>query len=67
MGAMILPGDRVFISEDRLVAFDTRLGKIIAPIERVLGAVLLGTSTAQQIQFYRETAVGLGLGGVGGF
>jgi polysaccharide export outer membrane protein len=38
----ILPGDRVFVAEDGLIAFDTGLGKIIAPIERVMGFSLLG-------------------------
>ena len=41
----ILPGDRVFIAEDRLVAADTALGKIIAPVERVMGFSILGAGT----------------------
>ncbi|MBN2021385.1 MAG: polysaccharide biosynthesis/export family protein [Pirellulales bacterium] len=45
----ILPGDRVFIAEDRLVAFDTSLGKIIAPLERIMGFTLLGTGTATRL------------------
>jgi polysaccharide export outer membrane protein len=42
----ILPGDRVFIAEDKLVAADTMLAKIIAPIERVMGFSLLGAGVA---------------------
>ena len=38
----IMPGDRVFIAEDRLVSTDTALAKVLAPIERVLGITLLG-------------------------
>jgi polysaccharide biosynthesis/export protein len=41
----ILPGDRVFIAEDRLVAFDTGLAKITAPLERIMGFSLLGAGT----------------------
>ncbi len=45
----VLPGDRVYISEDRLIALDTSLGKIIAPLERIMGFTLLGTSTATRL------------------
>ncbi|MDR1385925.1 MAG: polysaccharide biosynthesis/export family protein [Planctomycetaceae bacterium] len=41
----LLPGDRVFIAEDRLVAMDTKLSKIIAPFERIMGFTLLGAQT----------------------
>ena len=41
----ILPGDRVFIAEDRLIALDTGLGKLFAPMERVMGFSLLGVGT----------------------
>jgi polysaccharide biosynthesis/export protein len=58
----VLPGDRIYVSEDKLVAFDTALGKIFSPIERVLGVTLLGTQAAQRIEFYDRGNVG-GLGG----
>ena len=45
----ILPGDRLFIAEDKLIAFDTTLGKIIAPIERIMGFTLLGTGTVTRL------------------
>ena len=41
----ILPGDRIFISEDHLIAADTALGKLFAPMERVMGFSLLGVGT----------------------
>jgi polysaccharide biosynthesis/export protein len=41
----ILPGDRVFIAEDRLIAFDTGLAKLTAPLERIMGFSLLGVGT----------------------
>ncbi|MBN1912434.1 MAG: polysaccharide biosynthesis/export family protein [Pirellulales bacterium] len=45
----ILPGDRVFIAEDRMVAFDNSLAKITAPLERIMGFVLLGTGTTTRL------------------
>lgn len=45
----ILPGDRVFIAEDKLVAFDTQIAKFTAPMERIMGFVLLGTGTSTRL------------------
>lgn len=45
----VLPGDRVFIEEDKLIAFDTAVGKFVAPIERMMGFVLLSTGTATRL------------------
>lgn len=45
----IMPGDRVFIEEDKLVAFDTHVAKLTAPLERIMGFVLLGTGTATRL------------------
>jgi polysaccharide biosynthesis/export protein len=41
----ILPGDRVFVAEDKMVALDTGLAKITAPFERIMGFSLLGVGT----------------------
>lgn len=41
----LLPGDRVFVAEDPFVAFDTRLGKLLTPMERIMGFSLLGVGT----------------------
>jgi polysaccharide export outer membrane protein len=50
----LLPGDRLYVSEDKLVAVDTKLGKIISPMERILGFTALGTSTVQSLVFFKE-------------
>jgi len=42
----LLPGDRVFIQEDRFLAFDGTLARVFAPFERIMGFSLLGVSTA---------------------
>jgi hypothetical protein len=41
-----MPGDRVFIKQDTMVAFDNNLGKLLAPFERLMGFSLLGAGTA---------------------
>ena len=38
----VLPGDRIYIAEDKLVALDSNLQKLIAPAERIIGFSLLG-------------------------
>ncbi len=51
----LMPGDRVFVKEDHLVAArDTKFGKIIAPLERLLGVALLGTNTISRVEFYEQ-------------
>ncbi len=45
----VLPGDRVFIAEDKLLATSDRISRIIAPMERVIGFTLLGSQTVQTI------------------
>jgi protein involved in polysaccharide export with SLBB domain len=45
----LFPGDRVFIAEDKLVALDTGLAKLISPVERLMGFTLLGTATATRL------------------
>jgi polysaccharide export outer membrane protein len=46
----VMPGDRVFISEDNVVGFNNVLGKFTAPIERLLGISGLGASTVRGYQ-----------------
>jgi len=50
----ILPGDRMYIAEDKLVALDTALAKAISPVERIFGITLLGTQTAKGIKFFNN-------------
>lgn len=46
----IMPGDRVYVKAERLITFDTKLARILQPIERLTGVVLLGASTVNQVQ-----------------
>jgi len=42
----LMPGDRVYVSEDKLVGFDTMVGKVLSPLERIMGFSILGATTA---------------------
>jgi polysaccharide export outer membrane protein len=44
----ILPGDRVFVAEDKMVALDTKLGKLFAPAQRIMGFALLSVQTVSR-------------------
>ena len=46
----LLPGDRLFISEDKLMAANNLLTKVTAPLERLLGMTGLSTSTIRNTQ-----------------
>jgi polysaccharide biosynthesis/export protein len=46
----IMPGDRVFIAEDNITAFNTYLAKVVMPVERLLGISGLGASTVRSFQ-----------------
>jgi polysaccharide biosynthesis/export protein len=46
----IMPGDRVFISEDNVTAFNNFLTKVTMPIERLLGTTSLGASATRSVQ-----------------
>jgi polysaccharide export outer membrane protein len=59
----MLPGDRLYVSEDKLVAVDTKLGKLISPMERILGFTALATSTTQNIAFFKQQGIRGGTGG----
>jgi len=61
----LLPGDRVFVAEDKLIALDTMVDKIIGPIERIVGFNIL---TFQMIQTANRFPLGFQQGlGNGGF
>ena len=60
----LFPGDRLFVMSNPLSKFDTVLARTLAPVQRTLGATLLGVATVRTLQ--NSNQVG-GLGGVGGF
>lgn len=46
----LLPGDRIFVKADPFIHLDNVLAKMFAPIERVLGITLLGSSVANSFR-----------------
>lgn len=58
----LMAGDRVFVKAYRMVSFGNRFGRVIAPIERILGFTLLGVGTVRQF----DTNNNNGFGNVGG-
>ena len=41
----VLPGDRIFIAENGWVALDTNMGKLLSPVERMMGFSMLTLGT----------------------
>jgi len=60
----LLPGDRLYVQADPLITTNTRLQRLIAPVERVLGITLLGNSTFQS---FRQNSNGTNGSGNNGF
>ena len=58
----VLPGDRIFIAENKLIAMDAGLNHIIAPFERIMGFTLLTTQAVQTINRFPLGISGLGSG-----
>jgi polysaccharide export outer membrane protein len=46
----VFPGDRIYVKADGLIRLDSGLGKVLAPVERVLGVTLLGSSVVNSIK-----------------
>ena len=46
----IMPGDRVYVQADPMRRFNNNLSKMLEPIERIMGATLLGSQTVNSIR-----------------
>ena len=46
----VFPGDRIYVSANRLIAFDNYLSMVLNPINRVLGTTLLTTSAVNGVR-----------------
>jgi len=46
----VLPGDRIYVQSQKLISVDNAIAKMLAPVERIFGVVLLGSSTVNSIQ-----------------
>jgi polysaccharide export outer membrane protein len=50
----VLPGDRIYVAEDRFLAFGATVERLSAPFERMFGFVLLGAQTVQTLQRFPD-------------
>jgi hypothetical protein len=46
----VLPGDRIYIVDDKLIAADNYLAKVTNPIQRLFNISSLGSSTIRGVQ-----------------
>jgi polysaccharide export outer membrane protein len=61
----ILPGDRIFVHANCLIAFNNYLVQVLTPIENMFGAVLLGAATVNVLRNgnnNNNNNTGLGIG-----
>ena len=63
----LMPGDRLFLAEDSFVAWDARMGKFLAPLERIMGFSILGVGTVGRFSGNVLQNAQQGGGGFGGF
>lgn len=63
----LMPGDRLFVAEDKMVAWDNRMAKVMAPFERIMGFSLLGVNTVTRFSGNVLQGGGMGRFGGGGF
>ena len=45
----IMPGDRIYVAAYPLSALDNTMARVLAPMQRLLAAILLGSGTAQSL------------------
>jgi protein involved in polysaccharide export with SLBB domain len=46
----ILPGDRIYIADDSLIALNSYINRLVSPIEQLLGVSQLGATTIQSTE-----------------
>jgi polysaccharide export outer membrane protein len=51
----IFPGDRIYVQADTLICTDNWLAKVISPIERVFGVILLGSTMVNSFRITSTT------------
>lgn len=59
----LMPGDRIYIKADSLIATDNFIAKVTQPVSRLFGFVLLGNGTVRALQQGSNNAGGGGGGG----
>ena len=47
----LLPGDRIYVKADPLIATDSLIAKITVPMSRILGVTLLGNGAVRSLWY----------------
>lgn len=55
----LMPGDRLYIASDPLVATNNAISKFVSPFQRMFGGVLMGTYTTKAIKFFGSNTGGV--------
>ncbi len=50
----ILPGDRIYVSEDPWITVDGAIAKVISPFERMMGFTILGTGMVRGLRNFNQ-------------
>jgi polysaccharide export outer membrane protein len=58
----LLPGDRIYINSDPLVTIDTYVARILSPVERTFGAILLVNTTLNNLRHPNGTGTATVIG-----
>jgi hypothetical protein len=59
----LLPGDRIFVKADPLIAADSFIAKVLTPLQRMAGFTILGNATVRALQHGSNSGTnGLGSG-----
>jgi polysaccharide export outer membrane protein len=62
----IFPGDRVYIQSQPIITLDTYVARYLEPLQKIMGATLLGTGTYNSLKFVgKQSGLGGGAGAVG--
>lgn len=59
----LMPGDRIYIKADDLIATDNFIAKVTQPFSRLFGFILLGNGTVRALQQGSDNSGGGGVGG----
>lgn len=59
----LFPGDRIYIKADKLISMDNFIGKVTAPVERIMGVILLSNGLVGRLDGSQTGGGGVGGGG----
>ena len=58
----LLPGDRLYLSEDKLIALDSFVNKVVSPFERIFGFTTLAVQGVETVKHPGLSLTGNGSG-----